>query len=783
MMACRVILFTIILFLSGLGISRLRFETELTNILPETISQVAAVKSFHQYFADDHQMVVLLRCSEDKVYEEDTQDLGQYLEDNIPDSEAITGSIYEENADLFAKEVAYTWALSRPEIVSNLEEKIATPATLRNDLTLLKRDIQHSFNSGTTIQHSYDPLGLMRHPGLRELAKAEYSFESDDGKSRFFFHKRTGALKEGYQEDALWVASVRAHIEQWIKENDDIFTYGLTGGPIYNAEVGAGMEKDIFSTVGITLSLIALLFLSMQRSLKQLVLLISLVSVTFFITLGVAGLIMPHLNLLSIAFAAILLGLIIDYLVVLLRESRHFPNDRRVIRRGLMKSILWAALTTALVFSVLLLSSFPGVRQLGGLIVIGLITGAFVMLWGGPIFIEKVGYQQGLILPRKPRKGYQTLAIMFGLLLISGVTFSTKGFPLFSFSLNAIQPKGGEASVIQNELSQGFSSWSDLRTVIFASAETPLALENKLKKALTDAKSLLSKGLLTDIMIPAQMVPYQKGYEENVKTLKRLEKKWTQIASVAQDVGFSEEGLKFDRKVFDTIQSLPNTHQEFTMIERLQPLTKGMIAEHEGTHYFRGNIVLPTPLTEASLSQLSALNTNGVTMTGWGTLSATLQPVVKEDFQKIFIPASLVILLGLGVVFKNVKDTLLVISILGTSLAVVNALMVWLGLSWNFLNSIAIPLIVGMGIDYGIHIIFALRRQGAQQSSIWRGVGLAITFCGLSSVIGFGSLTLANNDLLKSLGHICSLGVLTTMILSLLIIPPTWRTWNTQERH
>ena len=49
----------------------------------------------------------------------------------------------------------------------------------------------------------------------------------------------------------------------------------------------------------------------------------------------------------------------------------------------------WAALTTAIVFGLLTLSTFNGVRQLGGLIVIGLVAGAGVMLVFMPMFLGK----------------------------------------------------------------------------------------------------------------------------------------------------------------------------------------------------------------------------------------------------------------------------------------------------------------------------------------------------------------------------------------------------------
>ena len=162
----------------------------------------------------------------------------------------------------------------------------------------------------------------MRHPGLAELAKAEYSFESDDGNSRFLFLKRNKGQDWGYKDDSVWVEQVKSALSEWNTEYDNMFTFGLTGGPVYNSEVGSGMEQDMVGTVSVTLAIIALLFLVMQRSLAQLMLLITLVAATFFLTLGIAGWFMPSMNVLSIAFAAILLGLIIDYAVVLLREAR-----------------------------------------------------------------------------------------------------------------------------------------------------------------------------------------------------------------------------------------------------------------------------------------------------------------------------------------------------------------------------------------------------------------------------------------------------------------------------
>jgi len=230
-------------------------------------------------------------------------------------------------------------------------------------------------------------------------------------------------------------------------------------------------------------------------------------------------------------------------------------------------------------------------------------------------------------------------------------------------------------------------------------------------------------------------------------------------------------------KIIEEFSNLPDTYEEFQQRGRRNGITKRMIAIDNGTIYLRGNVTLAKPLTPESMPKMIELNSDGVVMTGWSTLTAALEPVVRRDFNTIFPPAVIIIIIALIVVFRSWKESLLVLLVLVTSLIVMNSLMVLTHTSWNFLNVIAFPLIIGIGIDYSIHLIFALRRQGSASASVARGVGIAITFCGLSSFIGFGSLNFAQNEVLRSLGFVCSIGVMVTLFLTLLVIPPVWRRW------
>ncbi len=775
--AGRIILFIIFILIAGFGITRLRFDTNLTTVLPPKIAQVEAVKSFNQYFKDDQHVVVWLHTEDEKVYADDAAELAQFLEDHLR-CEVIHSPDFDQEDGIYAREVAKVWTLSNPSVIREFKESLDNPNALREKLYALKEKVRSSFESGKAIRQSYDPFGFLEHPSLQKLAETEYSFESDDGQSRFLLVKNlTQHTSNSYTNDTEWLTQLRTTLQEWNRDYDDLFRFGLTGGPVYNSEVGTGMQQDLLGTLSMTLGLVGLLFLILQRSFFQLIMLTLVVVVTFLLTLGIAGWIIPSLSVLSMGFAAILLGLVIDYAVVILRESSHFDNNRQSIRKGLGSSIIWAAVTTSLVFSILMLSSFPGVKQLGLLILIGLASGAYVMLYAVPWYIQFMKPKAGLQITRAARYSKKILFLPAMLLLVGGGVFFLKGTPTFSFALSSLQPKSGEATIIQSELAQRFSSWSDLRTVVFAHADSPETLREKLQKAEKAALDLQEAGLLTDVLLPSELIPNPDDYDANLAAMRSILSRWDDISSIALEVGFTEEALKYDHAIAKAFSTLPETYAEFKQLPTDHSITKGMIATDGDNIYFRGNVTLAQPLTPETFAKMTALNSDNVIMTGWGTLSAALEPVVRSDFQNVFLPAALIILIALGVVFRNWKEAALVLIVLITSLISVNACMVFLGIQWNFLNIIGFPLILGVGIDYSIHLIFALRRQGSLQKSIWHGVGIAITFCGISSVIGFGSLALAQNEVLRSLGSVCAIGVFITMLLTLLVIPPVWRNW------
>jgi predicted exporter len=94
----------------------------------------------------------------------------------------------------------------------------------------------------------------------------------------------------------------------------------------------------------------------------------------------------------------------------------------------------------------------------------------------------------------------------------------------------------------------------------------------------------------------------------------------------------------------------------------------------------------------------------------------------------------------------------------------------WLQIPLNPANIIVLPLIIGIGIDDGVHVVHELRRSPASVGlSGPTTTGIVIT--SLTSMVGFGSLIFARHEGLRSLGRVVALGIACCMVTSAVLLP------------
>jgi len=768
----RLRLITILLLVIGFsiaGLMKLRFETNILEVLPANHPSVEALKISQRHFDNDQQVVLLLQSETEEIYEEDIEELAAHLRERLSPAKVVYKSELEEDPSLFSEALAAIWRYAPPDDVQRMSIRLLDNAALKTHLDGVKEEIRASFDQQKSTMAAYDPLGFLQHPVIEEFIDSEMSFQSDDGKSRILLIQNPQPTGD-YQKDALWLDEIRQSVRSWSGMEELGLDLGLTGGPVFNAEIGAGMEQDMSGTIMLTGVLVGLLFLLVQRHPGQLLMISLLLGLSFLITLGIGGWVFGTLNLVSVGFAAILLGLVVDYGVVIARESIGGISSTRSLRREISPGILWAAITTAIVFGLLTLSTFNGVRQLGGLIVIGLITGASVMLIFMPGFIWRFPSKPAKLLLKAPFFGsVASRSVVGSCLLLAISVFAIKGEPDISFNFSMVQPSSSEAAATFEKIQQKFPAWSDRNLQMIASADSWEELRDAAGMARERLQKLKAEGVLLHFQWPVELIPVTEFEKTNEVALAEISGNREEIIGTLKSNGFSETGVAMDEMVLESLARAAGPKDDHALAENFLRQTA------DGTCYLSGTIMVAELVTAENIGLLAPLSSDRFNVTGWSMIQAVLQPSVKRDFYVIFLPATGALLLTLILVFRSLRDAAISIAVLVTALALVNAFVAATGQAWNFLNGMAIPLIVGTGIDYSIHLIFALRRSDGDFGKVWNGVGKAICFCGVSTSIGFGSLLFASNEMLRSMGLLCSLGVLLTTFLSVLVIPGLWQ--------
>jgi predicted RND superfamily exporter protein len=88
----------------------------------------------------------------------------------------------------------------------------------------------------------------------------------------------------------------------------------------------------------------------------------------------------------------------------------------------------------------------------------------------------------------------------------------------------------------------------------------------------------------------------------------------------------------------------------------------------------------------------------------------------------------------------------------------------------NPANVMTLPLVIGIGVTNGIHILNRFSEE-KDPGILGRSTGKAVFVSGLTTIAGFGSLMLAQHRGIQSLGYVMSIGVTTCMIAALTFLP------------
>jgi hopanoid biosynthesis associated RND transporter like protein HpnN len=151
---------------------------------------------------------------------------------------------------------------------------------------------------------------------------------------------------------------------------------------------------------------------------------------------------------------------------------------------------------------------------------------------------------------------------------------------------------------------------------------------------------------------------------------------------------------------------------------------------------------------------------------------------MKNGLQRAGLYAFLVIVAVLWLDFRSWKRTAVAVAPLVVAVLFSLGILGLFGVPLNPANMIAFPLILGVGVDNGVHILhdYLLRRR-ERSATISYAIGRGVLVKALTTMIGFGTLMIASERGLVGLGLILTLGVGCSMLTALIFLPAVLHLW------
>ncbi len=608
----------------------------------------------------------------------------------------------------------------------------------------------------------------------------------------------------------------------------------VTGNPALNYEEMTGIILEIgLGGVFCFFVVTVVLYFALRSVPLVIACVISLLTGLIW-TAAFAAAAIGHLNIVSMAFAILFIGLGVDFGIHLgmrygdlLRQGKTHEEAICGSAESVGSSLMICAITTAIGFFVFVPTQYLGVAELGLIAGVGMFMILFhtvtllpaLLTTGLRVDPQSVAnasfcFQHAWWAPleRAPAR-VAAIGGILGLLSLSS-------FPFLRFDPNVINMRDPSAvsvqafddlleqagtaspwfvnSVAENleaarSRSEEFARLEEVSQTIILSDYIPEDQEEKLE-ILADVAFLLEtpRGESeTADPVPAeeQVAAIQKLHEflatepmpneaplrEAIRELdERLE---TFLARVEQDEG-PEDALQDLEAILlanfpEQIERLHNSLNSSGIA--MEDLPKGLV-KRMLTDDGKARIqVFPseTMRTPASFSRfVNAVLEVDPKAAGVAINLVQFGAAIRDSFRQALISAILVIWVLLWVLWRRRAPVLLATAPLVLSSLLTCAMMAILDLPFQFANVIVIPLLLGIGVDSGIHLVHrAENLRDDADELMGTTTARAVFFSALTTTISFGTLAFSGHRGMSSLGVLLSGGMILTVFTNLVILP------------
>ena len=580
------------------------------------------------------------------------------------------------------------------------------------------------------------------------------------------------------------------------------------------------------------LMMVALVLYVVLRSVVVLAISIMTLVVGLAGTAAFAAATVGHLNLLSVAFAVLYIGLGVDFILHIclrLKELRTSgrPLDAAIVDTvaGVGSSLVICTVTTAAGFYAFIPTPFSGVSELG--LISG--TGMFISLlvsvtllpallaqflpdtgfelarpWRGVRFLDPVARRPRVVVGLAlvvalgaaillPRASFDRNPVNLrdpnseSVLTLKDLTADGEALPLH---MVALAPDSTVASqwIAALEVLPAVSNASSLDTMVPVDQQRKLLLLeeidilmgpgfSELERQAVDPDELRSA--LVDLTTRLAGSPAPAAAELAVSLQRFL-------------IALSPQTGDEQRQALLALESGLLT----TLPRQLQRLAAGLTAGAFGREDLPEELVSRwiatdgTELVEITPAQdisdsvaaeqfVETVRATVGTATGLPVVYQEAGRTVVRAFQMAFAYALLLVSIILWVFLRRIAESVLVIIPVILAAGITAALTVLLGWQFNFANIIALPLLLGVGVDSGIHMVHRMRTEPPADGRLLNtSTSRAVLASGLTTIASFGNLAFVSHLGMASMGQLLTLGMLVTLVATLVLLPALLTLWT-----
>jgi hypothetical protein len=715
----------------------------------------------------------------------------------------------------------FTWNF--PAFVSPAQKeeikRLVEPAHIREVVRGAGAELVTPFSALGTDYFVADPLGIMKVAAAGNQGFSEFtSFDMNWGSGNHFFSKDHKALlivaaprqpAVDYEYAGAVVQWTRDRIRNLLADTEfreSKLSIIPAGAYVYSEQDHQFIAKDMRFVSLISIAGNLALCLLIYPRIPLLLLSLLPTSLGILWTTGVASYYPGELNMISLSFIAILAGLGDDQIV-------HFFNrvpqewakggtlDQAVYRTfdTTGRSILFCTLTAATATASLAASSFKALSEFGFILSVGLFmmmlqtmltVPALMALWwrvSKPRAPETITFR---FLPFVARKSVDFVGRHPRLVAALGVSvfaISVAFLPAVRIAGGAEISLGGENPAIaaQRHLSEKFGIEGSPQVFLMSGGEEEVL--RRAEQLTAGLGGFRNRGVVKSVFSPAALVPSRYTQLERARAFADID---FQAAARVVERSLVESGFRSApfKPFVDRLREMGNGAQPVTVEVAAAQLPQGLldnsIRKTGANTYLAAVAFYPADPNSTDVIPGNVLESwrrdfGPFVDFSYDKMSREVQGRVLSDSKKALLLTAIGILVIVYLCFRSIRMSLMVLLPIVFAIVVTFWLLLLAGHKFSFMAITGIPLIIGIGIDNGIHLIRRyLESDRNRILDIAKASGAALIQSNLTTVVGFGALMASSFKPLAEMGLVTAMGVTLALACSLWVVPAVILVWR-----